>query len=632
MMSFVRKAARSWVAGVFIALLVLSFAIWGINDVFSGASSNNVASVGKEGITAEQFKAEFNRVVKRASQDEKRTITQDEARKAGLDSAALERMVSEKAFAKLMALVGIKISDKTVRDEINAIPAFQDQSRRFSEAAYSSALQEAGMSVPEFEASVRNDLARQLMVLAGTSGVRAPKVFSSQTLAFATERRTVTMIPVPARLAGAPPVPTEAQLIEFYNKNREKLMRPETRDLTLVVTSLDDFVPKATIDEARVQQLFNTNKDKLATPAKRSFVQIVAPNKAKADEAAQKLRAGEAAENIAKALGLQAPLTFTDATASQIPDRKIGDAVLSSSTGTIAVVQGDLAFAAIQITAAKDSIAARFEDFAPKVRENMKKEAAAQLMTEATDNYDKAISTGENIESAAGKSGFKVIKLQNIMADGKNIQTGEKAAQFTEAEAVLTDAFQIGQGDNTDLSNAGPASYIAVRVDKITAKAPVPLNEVRQELTRAWVGNELSVRLKARANQILADAKATSIEAAATKAGLSIVRAPQPLMRGQGSPELSAAIFGAKVGEIVSGPVANGVEFAIVKIESIIRDDENKAPERLQQAEQEVRRTVQSDIVSALNTAARNRSKAKIFTDRMKTALGDTIDPNTAKK
>lgn len=631
-MSFVRKAARSWVAGILIALLVVSFAIWGINDVFSGASANNVASVGKEAISADQFKSEFNRAIKRASEDEKRTITQEEARKAGLDSATLERMVAERSFAKLMSIIGITISDKTVRGEITAIPAFQDQTRRFSENAYSSTLQEAGMSVPEFENSVRNDLARQLMILASTSGVRAPKVYASQTLAFATERRTVTMIPVPERLAGAPPVPTEAQLNDFYKKNLDRLMRPETRDLTIVVTSLDDFLPKATIDEARVQLLFNNNKDKLATPPKRSFLQIVAPTKAKAEEAAQKLRAGESADNISKALGLQAPLTFTEASPSQIPDRKVADAVLAASTGTIAVVQGDLAFAAIQITAAKEGIAARYEDFAPKVRENMKKESAAQLMTEATDNYDQAVSSGENIEVAASKSGFKIIKLQNILADGKNIANGQKVEQFNGAEAVLTEAFHIGQGDNTDLSNAGAASYIAVRVDKITAKAPVPLSEVRAELTRAWVGNELSVRLKARANQILVDAKATSIEAAAAKAGLSIVRAPQPLMRGQGSPELSAAIFGAKVGEIVTGPVSNGVEYAIVKIESIIRDDETKAPERLLQAEQEVRSTIQSDIASVLSTAARNRSKAKIFTDRMKAALGDTIEAETAKK
>lgn len=632
MMSFVRKAARSWVAGIFIALLVLSFAIWGINDVFSGASSNNVATIGKEAISIEQFKAEFNRVIKRASQEEKRTITQEEARKAGLDSASLERMVGERAFAKLMKIIGIKVSDKTVRDEINAIPAFQDQSGRFSDAAYNAALQDAGLTIPEFEASVRNDLSRQLLVLAGTSGLRSPKVYASQTLAFATERRTVTMIPIPASLAGPAPVPTEVQINDFYKKNIDKLMRPETRNLTLVLASLDDFLPKASADEARVQQLFNTNKDKLATPPKRSFVQIVATNKAKADEAAQKLRAGESAEAIAKALGLQTPLTFSDATPNQIPDRKVADAVIAASTGTIAVIQGDLAFSAVQITGAKDGVSAKYEDFAPKVRENMRKEAAAQLMTDATDNYDKAVSEGENIETAASKAGFRVIKLQDILQDGKNIQTGQKAAQFNDAEQILAEAFSLGQGDNTDLSNAGAASYMAVRVDSIKPKAPVPLAQVRAELTRAWVGNELSTRLKARAAQIIADAKATSMEAAATKVGLKIVRAPQPLLRGQGSPELSGAIFGAKVGEIVSGPVANGVEYAIVKVESIVRDDENKAPDRLAQAEQEVRRTIQSDIVAALNTSARNRSKVKIFTDRMKAALGDSTEPDAAKK
>lgn len=630
MMSFVRKAARSWVAAVLIGLLVVSFAVWGINDVFVGGSKDDVAQIGKTSITSAEFRAEFERALKRIQNEAKRTVTTQEARAQGLDNSTLERMVGERSFALLLDKLGIKVSDAVVRDEISTIPGFQDpNTRRFSDAIYAQALQENNLNLAQFETSVRNDLARQLLMLAGTSGFRAPKVFANQTLSYATERRTVTMIAVPARLAGPPPVPTDAQLQQFYNQNLDKLTRPETRDLTIVIASLNDFMGKAQINEAQVRQLFETNKDKLATPAKRTFVQIVAPTQIKADEAAKRLRAGENPNAIATALGLQTPLSFSDVALSQVPDKKVGAAVFAGGAGNIGAIQGDLAFAAFQVSAVKALIPADFNAFAPAVRENMRKEAAGQALTEATEGFDDAIAQGETIEAAATKAGFKLVKIANVTADGKDGATGAPNELLTASIDALNEAFGLAQNDNTDLLSAGRDMYMALRVDKITAKAPVPLATVKAELSRAWVGRELSLRLKARAEAILADAKATSIEQAATKAGLSIVRAPQPLMRGQGSPELSQAIFNAKKGEIVTGAVANGVEFAVVRIDNIIRDDETKAPERLAQAEQEVRKSVQSDIVAGLEAAARNRARVRLFQDRMGRALGDTTETPT---
>lgn len=54
MLQTMRKAARSWVAGILIGLLVISFAVWGINDVFRGRTQTAVAVVdGREIAPAE---------------------------------------------------------------------------------------------------------------------------------------------------------------------------------------------------------------------------------------------------------------------------------------------------------------------------------------------------------------------------------------------------------------------------------------------------------------------------------------------------------------------------------------------------------------------------------------------------
>lgn len=624
MLSFVRKAARSWVAAVLIGLLVISFAIWGINDVFQGGDKNNVAMVAGKPITAFEYRSEFDRILKRATKESGRQITAKEAREQGADVSTLERMVSENALLAFMKKIGINIAGTILKSEIGKIEAFKDPlTKNFSQSTYEQTLAENGLTPATFEPNIAADMGKRLLVLAGTSGFRAPNIYASQTLAYGTERRLVTMIPVAAKLAGSPPTPNDAQLKAFYDLNSSKLMRPETRDLTIVIASLDSFAAKASVNPAQVKEIFEAQKAKLAQPAKRSFVQIIAKDEASANEVAKRLKAGENAEEIAKALKLQAPLNFTDATPNQVPDSAVSKAVFAATTGAIGSVKGALSFSAFQITGAKAEIAADFAKIAPEITKQLQKEAAGQALTDATGVFDEAIAQGDNVLNAAKKAGFATQSITNITKEGVDTKTGQPIELLAKNPEFLARVFELGQGESTDLLNAPNDSYIAFSADKIVAASPVPLQEVKGELTSAWVRQELNKRLKAKADEILKDAKASGLEAAAKKHNLSIVKPPIPLLRGQGSQELSLAIFSGKKGDIVSGAVANGVEFAIVRIDSVLRDDDAKAKDRLLKAEESVRTTIQQDIAAALEDAARKHAKVKIFNDRMKRALGD---------
>ena len=54
MLDALRKGASGWVAQLFIAVLVISFAIWGVADVFRGFRADTVATVGKADIKGKE--------------------------------------------------------------------------------------------------------------------------------------------------------------------------------------------------------------------------------------------------------------------------------------------------------------------------------------------------------------------------------------------------------------------------------------------------------------------------------------------------------------------------------------------------------------------------------------------------
>jgi peptidyl-prolyl cis-trans isomerase D len=632
MLTLFRKFARSWVSAIIIGLLVISFGVWGISDSLTGGGGDGVAKVAGQSISQNEYRAEFDRLLKREKDEKKRDITTEEARKGGLDNAVLERMVGDRAFSALTKALGLFMGKSVVQAEIAKIPGFQDPSTQsFNQAVYLNTLQKSGYDSASFESTVRTDLARQALTLAVSSGFRAPRVFASQTLAFGTERRMVTVVPVSAAMAGPPRQPTDAQLVTFYEENKAAITRPETRSLTLAIANLADFKAKAIVSEEQARQIFARNKARLSTPAKRSIVQISAPDKAKADQAAARLRAGESPSAIATVLGLGAPIVLTDVSQTGIPDENVAKAAFGAATGTVEVVAAKLQpFAAYKVTSATAAIEAKFEDSATEINEELRTAAAGESLTDATEAFDAAIASGAALEVAAAKAGLKIVKVADMVADGRVIATGQPVAELAGAPGVLRDAFAGVKGETSDLANLPNDIYMAVRIDTITAAAAPPLATIKAELVNEWLRRDIGTRLKVRADEILAEAKRTTLEAAAAKFKLPVLRQDAALQRGQGGQGLSTTVFAAKKGEIVVAQTANGVEYAIIRIEEILRDDDATVPERMTQAETAVRASVQRDIIASLEQVARDRAKTKLFPVMMGRALGDTADTPTA--
>ena len=101
MLQGINRIGRSWVGRavvtVLFGFLIISFAIWGIGDIFRGQVRTQVATVGKQDITADAFRTayqnEFQNLVRRARQ----AITPDQARALGLDRNVLARLVNHTA-------------------------------------------------------------------------------------------------------------------------------------------------------------------------------------------------------------------------------------------------------------------------------------------------------------------------------------------------------------------------------------------------------------------------------------------------------------------------------------------------------------------------------------------------------
>ncbi len=64
MLRGIQNATRNWlgrlITGILLGLIAISFAIWGIGDIFSGFGTSTVAKIGSTEIGVEQFRQSYN--------------------------------------------------------------------------------------------------------------------------------------------------------------------------------------------------------------------------------------------------------------------------------------------------------------------------------------------------------------------------------------------------------------------------------------------------------------------------------------------------------------------------------------------------------------------------------------------
>jgi len=95
LMEKLRQGAGGWVAKIFLGLLILSFGVWGIADVFRGIGAADVAVIGSTKIGTEEFRRLYTERLQQLSRQFGRGISPDQSRLLGLDRQILGEMLAE---------------------------------------------------------------------------------------------------------------------------------------------------------------------------------------------------------------------------------------------------------------------------------------------------------------------------------------------------------------------------------------------------------------------------------------------------------------------------------------------------------------------------------------------------------
>src|SRR5262245_58157999 len=99
MLDSIRNLASGWVSQLLLALLVISFAVWGVSDIFTGFGQNAVARVGGNDVSVREFQRRYQLATQALLQQlNGQSITPQQLVQFGLPTQVLDGLVVEHAL------------------------------------------------------------------------------------------------------------------------------------------------------------------------------------------------------------------------------------------------------------------------------------------------------------------------------------------------------------------------------------------------------------------------------------------------------------------------------------------------------------------------------------------------------
>jgi peptidyl-prolyl cis-trans isomerase D len=507
MLRGIRKASSNWlgkaVMAVVMGVLIVSFAVWGIADIFKGFGQSSLAKIGKTEITTEQFRQIYTERLQQLGRSFGRPLTSEQARAFGLDRQVLQQTIADAALDEEARRMGLAQSQEETMRLIYGDPNFKGLGGKFDPQRFQATIRQFGYTEQRYLAEQRRLGLRRQIAATVSAGVEPPKVLIDAMTRFQNEQRSMEYVKLDAAQAGTIDPPSPEALAAYFEDRKTQFRAPEYRKLSFVVISPEEIGKWIEVTDEDAKKIFEQNRDRLGTQEKREVSQMVFPNEGEAQAARARITSGTSFDDVAKERNLNlADVDLGMITKSAIIDPAIADAAFALPSGEVSQpIQGRFGVALVKIGKIEAGSMPTFESVAAQVKKELATERARAKVSDIQNKMEDERSGGANVVEASQKLGLTAVTIDAVDRSGRK-PDGQPVANIPRGLDVVSQAFNSDVGvDNEPIQFAG--GYAWYDVLGITPSRERPLDEVRSQVEAKWREDQISNKLRAKATEMV---------------------------------------------------------------------------------------------------------------------------------
>src|SRR2546423_5206145 len=378
MLRGIRKASANWlgraVMAVVLGLIAISFAIWGIGDIFRGFGRSTVAKVGSTEISVDQFRQIYNERLQQLSRELGRPVTPDQARALQLEQQLAGQLVAEAALDQRARQMRLNVSDGEIARQITNDPSFKGPSGQFDRARFDQIIRGAGFTEARFAAEQKRLTLRRELAQTLSGEMTLPKTMADALNRYQNEQRAIDYVVLDRAKAGDIAAPTPEVIAKYFEDHKGEFHAPEYRTIVVMSVAAADLAKPADVSDIDAKRYYDNNLVRFGTPERRYIEQIVFPTLEEAQAAATRLEKSELSfEALAKERGLsEKDIDLGVVTKSGIIDQAVANAAFTVKDGeTSAPVQGVFGTTLIHVVKIEPENIKPFEQVAPEIKQTI---------------------------------------------------------------------------------------------------------------------------------------------------------------------------------------------------------------------------------------------------------------------
>jgi len=498
MLDTFRQGAQSKFAKVILALIIVPFALWGVESYFrTGPSVDGVATVAGQKISMN----EFNQALKQ-QQDQMRSMLGRNFDPQMFDTiefrqSALEQLVNQRLLVMQAASSRFAVTDKQLAQNIGAIPAFQDEGK-FSKTRYEGVLRQQGYTPVIFEGKMRQELMVQELRDTVSKTLLVASTSIDELVRASEQTREVSVASVaPEQFIAQVKLPADAAKL-YYDSHKAEFTIPDQVRLEYVVLSPGVLAAQMEASDQEVKQYYDEHS-----------AQYMKRDESEAGKNAAKEKAEEVLRQVQKEPTQFAKLAdkySKDAgSAKQGGDlgffargmmvKPFEDAVFAMQKDEIrGPVQSESGYHIIKLTDIRGEerqashilitlpeLRRSLAEVTPEIALELKKQKAQRRFSEIAEAFNNTVFE----QSASLKPVADAYKLAVQQSDWVSRSGGAKVAELNNEkllQAVFSDEV-LKNKRNTEAVEVAPSVLVAARAIEFKPSSLKPLVDVSKDVT-----------------------------------------------------------------------------------------------------------------------------------------------------
>ena len=523
MLQTIRDRAQGIFAWIILILIIVPFALWGIQNYFSTGKEKPIAVVGDR----EFFERDLIRLY-----EQQYARFADRYDEAELKRQALERLIDDEVLFQTAVAKHLSVSDAQVAQFIRSLPFFQTEGR-FDEEKYQRLLATQGLTTAVFVAQVRRTLLMEQLRRSVIDSAFATEPETRRFYQLQNQQRSIAYLILPLSTQGIEI--SDEEITAYYQQHRDQFLTPERVTIEYVTLAIDDIARTIKPDEEELKRYYEEQRQAFTTPEQRRIrhILIAVPENAdekakqkareKAESIRQRLLAGEDFAKLAREYsddpGTKAKGGDLGFLRRGVLDKTFEKVAFSLPGGEISEpVETRFGYHIIQVTDIKPGKVKPFEQVKDEILETLRRQEAENRFYELGEQLAQlAYENPQSLEPAAEALGLE------IRTEGPfSREAGEGIAANPKVRAAAFSA-EVLEGNNSEPVELEDGRVVVLRVKEHYPAKQRPLDEVRARIITELQRQRARRQLEQQAESWLARLKqGTKLEAIAAKAGVEV--------------------------------------------------------------------------------------------------------------